>query len=244
MSQHSEVRNWQPVATLPIFGEMIEGKLSAARDMQFLLNRARNKPHVLDDETVDRIVRLYSEQRDDHWFLEHQLNRWRDEELDQEQAARVQELIGMAGELQENNQAILDLVGSIQGMTIEKILAMDPLSHIGAGELPLPDTSALTSIESKDFHCEQCRSPCMRLIFAPNAASHRELRQFAQDYAFLYSEEEFDVWVIGPPLDEFDDDCDHHHLQVAPSIGEVETMPASEFNAKIRYSETHHCRPR
>lgn len=41
------------------------------------LQEAETRPHVLDDATVDRLIRVYTEQKEDLWLYEEQLARWR-----------------------------------------------------------------------------------------------------------------------------------------------------------------------
>jgi hypothetical protein len=58
----SEPVNWQPISQMPLVAGMIDGALGDTRDHLQTLTKARAKPHVLDDATVDRIERVHREQ--------------------------------------------------------------------------------------------------------------------------------------------------------------------------------------
>jgi hypothetical protein len=58
----SEPVNWQPMSQMPLVAGLIDGALRNTRDHLHTLTKARAKPHVLDDATVDRIERVHREQ--------------------------------------------------------------------------------------------------------------------------------------------------------------------------------------
>jgi hypothetical protein len=58
----SEPVNWQPMSQMPLVAGLIDGALRDTRDHLHTLTKARAKPHVLDDATVDRIERVHREQ--------------------------------------------------------------------------------------------------------------------------------------------------------------------------------------
>jgi hypothetical protein len=45
---------WQPLSALPLIGSLIEGMLQEAEEHYQTLQKARPRPHVLDDDTVLR----------------------------------------------------------------------------------------------------------------------------------------------------------------------------------------------
>jgi hypothetical protein len=58
----SEPAHWQPMSQMPLVAGLIDGALRDTRDHLHTLTKARAKPHVLDDATVDRIERVHREQ--------------------------------------------------------------------------------------------------------------------------------------------------------------------------------------
>ena len=51
------------------------------------LRAAQEKPHVLDDYTVGRVLKVYREQQDFIWVYEAQLERWQDRDVDRSAAS-------------------------------------------------------------------------------------------------------------------------------------------------------------
>lgn len=60
-----ETANWQPITMLPLMASMIDEMLQDAQEQYKNLGEARSKPWVLDDYTVHRVMKVYTEQRDD-----------------------------------------------------------------------------------------------------------------------------------------------------------------------------------
>ena len=58
----SEPVNWQPISQLPLVASMLDGALSDTADHIQTLTKARARPHVLDDATIDRVERVHGEQ--------------------------------------------------------------------------------------------------------------------------------------------------------------------------------------
>jgi hypothetical protein len=73
----SEAVNWQPVSQMPLVAGLIDGALRDTRDHLHTLTKARAKPHVLDDATVDRIERVHREQLEFVDIYAEQIQRWR-----------------------------------------------------------------------------------------------------------------------------------------------------------------------
>ncbi|WP_242053762.1 hypothetical protein [Nostoc parmelioides] len=54
--------NWQPISRLPLIAQMIEQGLSDALTQYQNLQEAQNRPHVLDDYTVGRVIQVFGEE--------------------------------------------------------------------------------------------------------------------------------------------------------------------------------------
>src|SRR5271156_488809 len=85
----SEPVNWQPISQMPLVASMIDGALNDTADHIQTLTKARTRPHVLDDATIDRVERVHGEQLEFVDIYAEQLRRWRDEARS---AAQRQEL--------------------------------------------------------------------------------------------------------------------------------------------------------
>lgn len=96
-------------------------------------------------------------------------------------------------------------------------------------------------VENKYFECEECGEYCIRLIFAPNSRTDCELMAFTEMLRSDFEHEFCEVWVIGPPENNHDEDCGHLTMQVWPIQGEPKSIPASVFNKRIVDREERHC---
>ncbi len=67
---------WQPIERLTLLGEHIDGMLEAANENYETLQEARPKPHVLDNDTVRRVIDVFTTQQKDLWLFDEQLRWW------------------------------------------------------------------------------------------------------------------------------------------------------------------------
>ena len=84
--------NWQPVESLPLIGAMVDGLLDEAERQYVNLMSCRSRPHVLDNYTVDRVLKVYSDQAEDVDLYEEQLARWSKLELASVQRREIDRL--------------------------------------------------------------------------------------------------------------------------------------------------------
>jgi len=116
---------WQPSGKIFLVGTMIDGMLELAAQQAALVQEVRAKPYVLDDETVDRVIGVYTRQRDDLWLWDEQLRRWSAEALNGIRRREVLRLQGQMVKLHAAVASILALADELKGGTIERVLAMD-----------------------------------------------------------------------------------------------------------------------
>ncbi len=116
---------WQPSGKVFLVGTMIDGMLQGAQEQYATLLEARPKPHVLDDYTVERVVAVYTEQRDALWLWDEQLTRWAAEPLNVTRRREVLRLQGQMAALRAVVDEILALAEELGRGTIETVLAKD-----------------------------------------------------------------------------------------------------------------------
>jgi hypothetical protein len=80
--------NWQPIGSLSLIRSMVDGLLDETEKQHANLESCRSKPHVLDDYTVDRVIKVYTDLR----LYEEQLCRCKKLELDRFQRREVERL--------------------------------------------------------------------------------------------------------------------------------------------------------
>jgi len=119
--------NWQPISMLPTIAGIIDGELTDAEEHYATLLQAREKPYVLDDEIVDRTIRLHTEQLEFLWVYQEQLVRWRQADQDPILREEIDRLAGQLGRLHTTLTNILTLAAELSKGTIDKILAKSDL---------------------------------------------------------------------------------------------------------------------
>jgi hypothetical protein len=115
--------NWQPVESLPLIGAMVDGLLDEAERQYVNLMSCRSRPHVLDNYTVDRVLKVYSDQAEDVDLYEEQLARWSKLELASVQRREIDRLSAHIPTIRTRIAEILTLAKELKQGTIETILA-------------------------------------------------------------------------------------------------------------------------
>jgi hypothetical protein len=115
--------NWQPIESLSLIRSMVDGLLDETEKQHANLESCRSKPHVLDDYTVDRVIKVYTDQANDLRLYEEQLCRWKKLELDRFQSREVERLAAQVPTIQERIKAILALAEELKKGTIESVLS-------------------------------------------------------------------------------------------------------------------------
>ena len=126
MSEQPEP-NWQPISQLPLLASMVDGVLANSQEQHETFAHVRAKPHVLDDEIVNRAINLYRAQLDDLWFYEEQFARWRNEPLTASRRQEINRLAGQLPRIRELSEAILAMLDEIKRGTINRILEKSDL---------------------------------------------------------------------------------------------------------------------
>jgi len=114
---------WQPIERLAVIASHIDGMLESTTEQYETLQLARPKPFVLDNDTVGRVVDVFTTEQGDLWLFDEQLRRWERGMLTTAQRQEVERLAGQMLQLHEVITAILRLADELKERTIEKVLA-------------------------------------------------------------------------------------------------------------------------
>ena len=114
--------NWQPLSMLPMLADMVSGMLDEVETQLHSLRAAQQKPHVLDDYTVGRVLKVYREQQDFIWVYEAQLERWQTETLTTAQRQQAEQMATQLAQLKPGLSEILAIADDLKGKTIEAVL--------------------------------------------------------------------------------------------------------------------------
>lgn len=116
----------RPISYLPLFTKILNGDLSSACEQYETLLPVKDKPSVLNDKIVDRIIKLHEEKNEAIDDYKKQFNFWRKGDLTANQLIAIEDLEKKLPQLKEANDKVLKLTYEIQPYTIDKIMAMPP----------------------------------------------------------------------------------------------------------------------
>lgn len=125
MTESHQTPNWQPISFLPQIAEMIDGMLESAQSVLDSLERARTRPHTMDDYTLGRVREVHGTQLNDLWLYEEQLSRWTKESPTETQRREIGRLTDQLTALRQVFTLCLALTDEMKDGTIDKILSKD-----------------------------------------------------------------------------------------------------------------------
>ena len=114
----------RPIEYLDVFENALNGDLSQASNQYETLLPMKDRPAVLNDEIIDRIIRLHEEKNEFIDNYRRQFKLWRKEKITFAQSATLDNLERKLPQLKEVNDKVLELAYQIRPYTIEKIMAM------------------------------------------------------------------------------------------------------------------------
>ena len=132
---------WHPISMLPTFTFMVDGMLEESLVQLNNMRGMVDKPHVLDDATLNRVFDLYDKQLDDQRYFVEQFSRWKQSHLSNAEGKEVDRLIKQSATLKDVNEEILKIAHSIKHETIDQILAMDDVElaiAVLSGKIKMP----------------------------------------------------------------------------------------------------------
>jgi hypothetical protein len=115
---------WRPISFLPSLAQHIDGILEVDEEQYTNLSQAKDKPHVLDDYTVNHIIEVFTAAKQDLPLFDEQLRRWGAEQKITN--AQCQEIIRLKGKMQKLHEVVnqvLQLTNELAKGTIEKVMA-------------------------------------------------------------------------------------------------------------------------
>lgn len=119
---------WQPIQHLPIIANLLDGQSSDAKEQYVNLLEALSKPHVLNDEIIQRTIHVYTEQLEFVWIFEEQLSKWKKEErLTPIEQSEIERLQGQVQQLHSILTDILAITEKLKDGTYEKVMAKSDL---------------------------------------------------------------------------------------------------------------------
>ena len=121
----NDIQQFKPISQLPLAKAITKEALENADKLYKDLLLARNNPYVLDQETLDRSVKLYIKELDNAWIFEEQIRRWKEaiSELDARQK-ELHKLEKDRGQYKQLANEIIKLCEEVKKNSIDAILNM------------------------------------------------------------------------------------------------------------------------
>ena len=143
--------------------EMTHIMLEESKEQLRRMREAKEKPHILDNDIVDRSLKLYKDQNEDSKFFIKQCNIWKQEKLTELQAIRVKEIEYNANLLTEINNKLFSIFNYCKDRTINKIMEkednlLDQLVFNTSTNRVFIFTVNLTSYINNISKCWECLS--------------------------------------------------------------------------------------
>lgn len=128
-------RIWHPISKLEFFVEHTRRWLSDVRETADALEEAHLKPHVLADNDVARVKRVYTEQAGDLTLFEEQAEQWGQfPDRSPSRRQKLKTLNEQLAELRELNKKVLALADELAKGTIDTVMAA-PDAELGLAAL-------------------------------------------------------------------------------------------------------------
>ena len=117
--------NWYGLDMLPLYLQMSREQLSQALEQLQNLQMCSNKPYLLDNKMIARIIAAHSEQNENAWVFVEQCSKWRKQVVSQRQLEDIAEIEKNVVQMKKRNNQILALAKQFKHQTIEKLMAKD-----------------------------------------------------------------------------------------------------------------------
>ncbi|CAM3474117.1 hypothetical protein DESA109040_14080 [Deinococcus saxicola] len=115
---------WQPISSLAKVVTAMDGMLEETQEFQATLSEARGKPHVLDDDTLDRVDKQYRDRQEDLDLFTEQLRRWQVLDLTEGQRTSIQALTREVEAAQVAVDGVLALSIDLCEGTIDRVMEL------------------------------------------------------------------------------------------------------------------------
>ena len=116
--------NWQPISQIPLISSMIDTSLNDTREHLGTLSKAKDRPHVLDDATIDRVERVHTEQLEFVDIYTQQIGRWRTERPSADQTRELDRMEEQNRQPRAVTADVLALASELREGAIERVLGM------------------------------------------------------------------------------------------------------------------------
>lgn len=114
---------WRPISWLPTISAAIRDGLATSQEFHGTLEQGWERPYRMDEATLLRVRRVYSEQAEDVELYAEQLRRWQAGSMSVAQRHEVDELAGQVEQWRNAVAAVLELAEDLKDNTIEALMS-------------------------------------------------------------------------------------------------------------------------
>ena len=118
---------WRPISWLPTISSAISGGLATAQEFRSTLEQGWEQPYRMDEATLARVRRVYTEQAEDVELYAEQLRRWQAGSMSLAQRQEVDRLAGQVEQWRSAVVVVLELADELKDNTIEALLRKSDL---------------------------------------------------------------------------------------------------------------------
>jgi hypothetical protein len=122
--RHNPKPQWQPLSMMSMIASIIDGEVENFEDLYKTLNEAREKPHVLDDMTLDQAINNHRKYLEEAWVYDEQITRWGKENLTEKQREEIVRLIGQIAKYRKMCEKLIAVSEELRKGSINRILEM------------------------------------------------------------------------------------------------------------------------
>ena len=116
-------QQWQPIARLPELHQHLSGMLESGEEQYQNLLEAKPKPWVLDDDTINRVIKAFTGWKRDVPLFEKQAQRWESQVETDGQRAELEQMRQVLVKLRQVTENVLTLSEELKRGTLERQLA-------------------------------------------------------------------------------------------------------------------------
>ena len=139
--RQNETPNWQPLNMIPTIASIIDGEVKNFKDLYKMLCEAREKPHVMDDITLNRAIGNHRKYLEGAWVYDEQLTRWKKENPTGDQSREIERLTGQMVKYRKMCEDIIAVSEEVKKGSINRILEMsdeEVAIAVMTGKLKMP----------------------------------------------------------------------------------------------------------
>ncbi|MES0873680.1 hypothetical protein [Sinimarinibacterium thermocellulolyticum] len=234
----------QSISILPLSIKMNAEQLDVIRELLANLDKARRQPHLMDDEGIDRILRLYTETKSQTIpMMRSHLAHWRKARPTAQQGKQLDQFEKQLIDLESGCESVLACASEIRKGTIDRVMAMSD-EELGLavllGQMPaVPPPHVPDRVDVKRFRCPKCDKPISLAIFAAHLSSVSDLQDIARSVWHHLEEFDLPANVVGQPMVEDilaglpPQQVRHATLQAWPTLGKKLSYMSSDDAGKV-----------